>query len=93
MNPSDLTTVLASLNSGAAAWYNAVATNSPVIVPSLAEVTAAQAAANQVALQQQQQAILAQTNPALAGILANPTIIVVIGGLLLILVIWLVTKK
>jgi hypothetical protein len=88
----DLTTALATASSTAAAWYNGVSTNTPVVVPSPASVAAAQAAANQVALQQKQQALLAQTNPVLAGILANPTAIVIIGALLLFLLIW-VSKK
>lgn len=90
---SDLAVTLASLDSTAAAWYNGVNTNSPVIVPSAAQTAAAEAAAAQVQLQQQQQAALGQTNPVLAGILANPTVILIIGAGLLLLLFWLLTKK
>lgn len=90
---ADITTVLAGLSSTAAGWYNGISSGGPVIVPSAASVAAANAAATQVALQQQQQALLSQTNPALAGLLANPSVIVIIGLAALVLVIWLTTKK
>lgn len=88
---ADLTSItdfINSLDSQAAAWYRGI-TGTPVVVPaSNAQIAAQQA----IAIQQQAQANLLNTNPTLAGILANPTLIVVIVGALLILA-FLVFKK
>lgn len=86
----DITSVIGALDQAAAPWYNAVAFGTPVVpVPTSAQQAALQQAAIQ---QQQQQALLGipVIGPLLAGLLANPTLIIVIlaaviGGLWLIL--------
>jgi hypothetical protein len=86
---SDITTIAASLNEIAAPWYNAVSFGTPV---SPVPTNAAQAALQQAAIQQQQQQALLSVpgiGPLLAGLLANPTlllviIVAVIGGIVLI---------
>lgn len=87
---ADITSVIGALDQAAAPWYNAVAFGTPVVpVPTSAQQAALQQAAIQ---QQQQQALLGIPfiGPLLAGLLANPTLIIVIlaaviGGLWLIL--------
>lgn len=85
----DISIIAASLNEIAAPWYNAVTSGTPVApVPQ----TEQQAALQQVAIQQQQQQALLSipiAGPLLAGLLANPTLLVVlvaaiIGGLILV---------
>jgi hypothetical protein len=77
---TDLTSFLSTASSGAAAWYNGITGGTPVIT------SASQAAANQLAINQASQLALAQSNPTLSGILANPTIIIIIGLALLALI-------
>jgi hypothetical protein len=85
----DISTIAASLNEIAAPWYNAVTFNTPVVpVPT----SATQAALQQAAIQQQQQQALLSIpgiGPLLAGLLANPTLLLVIiaaviGGIVLV---------
>lgn len=81
---TDIGNFVSGLDSQAAAWYRGI-TGVPVVTP----VTSPQlAAAQQIALQQQQQASLLATNPTLAGILANPTAIIVIALLLIAVLIF-----
>lgn len=83
--PSTLTSLgsfLSDASAGAAAWYNGITTGTPVIS------SPQQAAANQLAINQASQLALAQSNPTLAGILANPAILIIIGLALLALVIY-----
>lgn len=71
----DIGNFISGLDAQAAAWYRGISGN-PVVTP----VTSPQlAAAQQIAIQQQQQASLLATNPTLAGVLANPTAIIVIA--------------
>jgi hypothetical protein len=84
---ADLTTVgdfITSLDSQAAAWYRGV-TGTPVVVPATNSAIAAQ---QQIALQQQAQASLLRTNPVLAGVLANPVILILalLFGVVLLIV-------
>ena len=85
---ADLTGIsdfITSLDSQAAAWYRGV-TGTPVVVPATNPAIAAQ---QQIALNQQAQASLLNTNPVLAGILANPVVLIlalVFGAVLLLLV-------
>lgn len=79
---TDLGSFLSTASAGAAAWYNGINNNTPVITSSQ------QAAANQVAINQASQLALAQSNPTLAGVLANPVILVLIGLALLALIVW-----
>jgi len=81
----DLSTVISTLSSTAAGWYNGVSTNTPVVVPSPATV----AAAGQIAASNQ---ALIQANPVLAGILNSPSLVILIGALIAVLLIWLLTK-
>ena len=79
----DLTSVgdfITSLDSQAAAWYRGV-TGTPVVVPATNSSIAAQ---QQIALQQEAQASLLRTNPVLAGVLANPVVLIL--GLVLLIV-------
>lgn len=76
---SDIANFVSGLDSQAAAWYRGI-TGVQVVTP----VTSGQlAAAQQIAIQQAQQASLLATNPTLAGILANPTAIIVIALVLI----------
>jgi hypothetical protein len=85
----DISTIAASLNEIAAPWYNAVTFGTPV---SPVPTNANQAALQQVAIQQQQQQALLSipvVGPLIAGLLANPTLLLVIiaatiGGIVLI---------
>jgi hypothetical protein len=84
---ADLTTVgdfITSLDSQAAAWYRGV-TGTPVVVPATNSAIAAQ---QQIALQQQAQASLLRTNPVLAGVLANPVLLILalLFGVVLLIV-------
>ena len=84
---ADLTTVgdfITSLDSQAAAWYRGV-TGTPVVVPATNSAIAAQ---QQIALQQQAQANLLRTNPVLAGVLANPVVLILalLFGVVLLIV-------
>ena len=84
---ADLTTVgdfITSLDSQAAAWYRGV-TGTPVVVPATNSAIAAQ---QQIALQQQAQASLLRTNPVLAGVLANPVVLILalLFGVVLLIV-------
>jgi hypothetical protein len=83
---TDLGSFLSTASTGAAAWYNGVTEGTPVITSSQ------QAAANQLAINQAQQISLGQTNPFLAGILANPTVLI-IGVLLFIVLLVFVIKS
>lgn len=73
------------LSQTAASWYNGVSRGTIVVPPAF---TPAQVGANQALLNQQLQANLAQSNPTLAGILANPVVIVLAIGLLVIVLIF-----
>lgn len=77
-----------SLDTQAAAWYRGIS-GTPVVVPATSSAIAAQQA---LAIQQQAQANLLNTNPTLAGLLANPFILVV-GILALVLLAWLAFRK
>lgn len=82
---SSVSDFISNVSSQAAAWYRGI-TGSPVVVPATSPAIAAQ---QQIAIQQQAQANLLATNPVLAGILANPTVLIaglLLIGLLLILV-------
>jgi hypothetical protein len=79
---SEISDFISDISGQGAAWYRGIS-GTPVVVPA---TTGAAAAANQLAIQQQAQAQLTSTNPVLAGILANPTVViafVVIAGLLI----------
>lgn len=78
---TDVTGFINSLDTQAAAWYRGI-TGVPVVVPATNSTIAAQ---QQIAIQQAAQASLLQTNPTLAGILANPTFVVLIVVALLVL--------
>lgn len=80
---------ISQLSTQGAAWYRGI-TGTPVVVPATSPAIAAQ---QQVAIQQAAQASLTQTNPALAGILANPTVIVIVGLLALGLILAVVLRK
>lgn len=79
---TDLGNFLGVASSGAAAWYNGITEGTPVIA------SPQQAAANQIAINQASQIALAQTNPTLAGIFANPAIVLFIGIALIALLIF-----
>lgn len=81
---TDLGSFLSSASAGAAAWYNGLTEGTPIITSSQ------QAAANQLAINQQEQLALAQSNPTLSGILANPTIIIIVGLVLLAVIVYFV---
>jgi hypothetical protein len=85
---TDIGSFLSGASQQAAAWYNGVNMGTPVIPigASSAAIAAQQAAINQAA-----QANLLATNPTLAGIISNPTIIIIIG-LVLVLGIILVLR-
>jgi hypothetical protein len=83
---STLTDIGTMLNNGdmaAAAWYNGVTSGTPVIT------SPTQAVANQLAINQASQLALAQSNPTLSGILANPGALVLIGLAFLALIVYL----
>jgi hypothetical protein len=89
---ADLTSIgdfISNLSSQGAAWYRGI-TGTPVVVPATSPAIAAQ---QQVAIQQAAQASLSQTNPTLAGLLANPTLIVIVGLLTLGLILAIVLRK
>ncbi len=90
---SSLADILSNASLTASAWYNAVSTGSPVVPITPGETLAQQAAASQIALQQSQQSILGATNPTLAGLLANPTLILFIGIIILAIVAYFLFKK
>jgi hypothetical protein len=73
------------LSQTAASWYNGVSRGTIVVPPAF---TPAQVGANQALLNQQLQANLAQSNPALAGLLANPIVIIIGIGLLVVALIF-----
>jgi hypothetical protein len=71
---------------GAAAWYNGVASNTPIIT------SPSQAIANQLAINQASQLALAQSNPTLSGILANPGFLVLVGLAIVCIIVYFVMK-
>lgn len=85
---TDVTAFINSLDSQAAGWYRGI-TGVPVVLPAPNSTIAAQ---QQIAIQQQAQANLLRTNPTLAGLLANPTIVIV-GLLALILLAYFAFRK
>jgi hypothetical protein len=87
MNPTDLNSFLNTADTAAAAWYNGITGGTPVIT------STSQAVANQAAINQAAQLQLNQTNPGLAGILANPGFLVLAGLAILGLIVFLVMKK
>lgn len=76
---------LSGASLSAAAWYNGINQGTPVVPIA---TSSAAIAAQQAQLQQQAQANLAATHPTLAGILANPTILIIIGLLLVAFIIF-----
>jgi hypothetical protein len=86
MDPSDLSTAISGLGGLGAAFYNAVTFNTPVVT------SASQAVANQLAVNQAAQLNLSQSNPTLAGILANPGFLVLMGLAIVGLIVWLIYK-
>lgn len=83
---ADLGSFLSTASAGAAAWYNGISEGTPVVT------SPAQGAANQLAINQQAQLALNAQNPALAGLLANPAILIIIGILGLALILYLYKK-
>lgn len=81
---TDLSSFLSSGSAAAAAWYNGLTEGTPIITSGQG------AAANQLAINQASQLALAQSNPTLSGILANPTIIIIIGLVLLAVIVYFV---
>lgn len=86
MTSTDLNSFLNTADMGAAAWYNGIVGGTPVIT------SPSQAVANQLAINQASQLKLAQSNPTLSGILANPGFLVLIGLAIVGLVVYLVMK-
>lgn len=86
MDSSDITAAISGLSNAAASWYNGISSGTPVIPSSQVAV------ANQLAINQASQLALAQTNPTLSGILANPGFLVIIGLLIVGLIAWIILK-
>jgi hypothetical protein len=74
---SSFETAISGLSSLAAPWFTSITGQSVIPVPT----SAAQAALQQTQIQQQAQAKLLQTQPTTAGLLANPTLILVGVGI------------
>lgn len=81
---SSISDFVSNLSSQGAAWYRGL-TGTPVVVPATNSAIAAQ---QQIAIQQAAQANLLNTNPTLAGLLANPTLIIVVALIALAIVIF-----
>lgn len=82
---SNLENALSGLSSIAAPWFTAISGQTVVPLPT----SAAQAALQQTQIQQQAQAKLLQTAPTAAGLLANPTAVLIgigVFGLLFYLI-------
>jgi hypothetical protein len=80
---SEVSDFISSLDSQAASWYRGI-TGVPVVVPASNASIAAQ---QQIAINQAAQASLLRSNPTLAGIISNPTVLIIgLAGILLILV-------
>ena len=82
----DINTFINTADNAAAAWYNGITGGTPVIT------SPAQAAANQLAINQASQLQLAQSNPTLSGILANPGFLVLLGLAIIGLIVYLIVK-
>jgi hypothetical protein len=78
---TDLATILAEVNQTAAAWYNGVKFNAPVIAPSPSQLALAQSAAST-------QANFAAQNPFLAGLLLQPGLIFLIAAIIVIILLF-----
>ncbi len=93
---TSLSDIFTSLSGAAASWYTAINPSTPVIVPgnvtgqyaAISAQQAAQITANQIAAQQ----ALTRNAPVTAGLLANPTLFIVLGIAALLLFI-LVLKR
>jgi hypothetical protein len=72
---------ISGLSSLAAPWFTAISGQSVIPIAS----TPQQAALQQVQIQQQAQAKLLQTAPNTAGLLANPTVLLIAAGLFVLL--------
>jgi hypothetical protein len=89
--PSGITAfenAISGLSSLAAPWFTSITGNSVVPIPT----SAAQAVLQQTQIQQQAQAKLLQTAPNTAGVLANPTIILIGVGVFALLF-YMISKK
>jgi len=86
MNNTDINTFVNNADNAAAAWYNGITGGTPVIT------SPSQAVANQLAINQAAQLQLAQTNPTLSGILANPGALILLGLLVIGLIVYLIMK-
>lgn len=86
MDSSDISAVISGLSNAGASWYNGISSGTPVIPSSQVAV------ANQLAINQASQLALAQTNPTLAGIFANPGILLIIGLVVIGLIVFLVMR-
>jgi hypothetical protein len=88
---ADLTEIgnfISSLDTQAAAWYRGL-TGSPVVTPAFSSQSAL---SQQIALQQAAQASLLNTNPTLAGIISNPTVMIMLGLGILVLLIFVLKR-
>lgn len=86
METTDITSFISGLNNAAASWYNGVSSGTPVIPSSQVAV------ANQLAINQAEQLQLAQSNPTLSGILANPSFLLIIGLVVAGLVLYFILR-
>jgi len=84
----DVGNLINNLSAAAAPWVSAFTGTTVIPLPT----SSAQAAAQQLQLQQAAQAKLAATNPVLSGILANPTILVILAGIFLLIVGYFILK-
>jgi hypothetical protein len=85
----DFNDLLDNLSAQAAPWVTAF-TGTPVVPLPASQ---GQAAAQQLQLQQQAQANLNKANPTLAGTLSNPTIVLLLFGVLVVIVLFLALRR
>lgn len=85
---SSFETAISGLSSLAAPWFTSITGNSVVPIPT----SAAQAALQQTQIQQQAQAKLLATSPTAAGLLSNPTVVLVGIGVFA-LIFYLISKQ
>ena len=87
MNPtSTVSDWISGLSNAGASWYNGVTSGTPVIPSSQVAI------ANQLAINQAEQLQLAQTNPTLSGVLANPSFLLILGFVVIALVAYLILR-
>jgi len=86
---SDIGNFVNDLSGQAAAWYTGISGNRIVTPGTSVSLQVAQAAALQQGASLQAQYALANQNPTLAGLLSSPTLLLLIGGVLIVLLVFL----